>query len=37
MHRNGTPNPTNERQGHDLGWRGRSKSDYGPQNRNTVA
>ena len=28
----GTPNPTNERQGHDLGWRGRFKSDYGPQN-----
>jgi hypothetical protein len=24
----GTPNPTLERHGHDLGWRGRSKLDY---------
>ena len=31
MHRNSTPNPTNEHQGHDLGWRGRFKSDYEPQ------
>ncbi len=32
MHHNSTSNPTNERQGHDLGWRGTFKSNYGQQN-----
>ena len=36
MHRNGAK-PTLERHGHDLGWRGRSSLDYGPQNGNKVA
>ena len=31
LHRNGTPSPTLERHGHDLGWCGRSKLDYEPQ------
>jgi hypothetical protein len=37
LHRNGTPNPTLERHGHDLGWCGRSKLDYEPQKGNKIA
>ena len=33
----GTLNPILGRHGHDLGWCGRSKLDYGPQKGNKIA
>jgi hypothetical protein len=33
----GTPNPTLEYHGRDLGWYDSSQLDYGPQNGNKIA